>query len=133
MSKFCLVCHTNANSQHECKKNHEGASGGREGAGVLSIFNRSLHTRGVGICYTKYLGHGDSKPYQRVVAGKPYDPNVTVTKLEYTEQVQKRIGARLRRFVKEKRGEKNSRTPNLLEAKVASLSLKWTNYKIIVV
>jgi hypothetical protein len=57
------------------KKNHEGISGGMGCAGVHHIFNRSLHKRGIGICYTKYLGDGESKTYLRVVAGKPYDPN----------------------------------------------------------
>jgi hypothetical protein len=130
MSKFCFVCHTNSNSQHECKKNHEGISGGMERAGVLNIFKCSLHTRG--IYYTKYLGDGDSKSYQRVVAGKPCDLNTDVTKLECPRHVQRSTGVRLRRLVKEKTGTK-LQTANLLEAKVASLSLKWTNYKIIMV
>jgi hypothetical protein len=73
-----------------------------EVAGVLNIFNHPLHTRG--ICYTKYLGDGDSKVYQRVVAEKPCGPNISVTKLECIGHVQKRMGARLRRFVKEKTG-----------------------------
>jgi hypothetical protein len=51
MSKFRFVCHTNQCSQYERKKNYEGTSGEMEGAGVLNIFNRSLHTRS--ICYTK--------------------------------------------------------------------------------
>jgi hypothetical protein len=42
--KFCFACHTNPTSQHECKKNQEGISGGMEGAGVLNIFNCSFHT-----------------------------------------------------------------------------------------
>jgi hypothetical protein len=37
-----------------------------------------------------------------MVAGKPYDSNIAVTKLECTGHVQKRTGARLRRLVKEK-------------------------------
>jgi hypothetical protein len=41
-----------------------------------------------------------------VVAGKPYDPNIVVTKLECTGHVEKRIGARLWRLVKEKTGIK---------------------------
>jgi hypothetical protein len=36
-----------------------------------------------------------------VVAGKPYGPNISVTKLECIGYVQKRMGARLRRLVKE--------------------------------
>jgi hypothetical protein len=54
----------------------------------------------MGICYTNFLGDGDTKSYQRVAAGKPYDPSVTVTKLECTGHVQKINGARLRRLVK---------------------------------
>ena len=46
MSKFCFVCHTNRTSQHECKNNYAGTSGGMDGAGGLNIFNRSLDTRG---------------------------------------------------------------------------------------
>jgi hypothetical protein len=42
MSESCFVCHTNPISQHDCEKNHEGISGGMEGAGVLNIFNHSL-------------------------------------------------------------------------------------------
>jgi hypothetical protein len=44
MSKFCFVCHTSPTSQHEWRKNHEGISGGMEGAGVLNTFNHSRHT-----------------------------------------------------------------------------------------
>jgi hypothetical protein len=52
----------------------------------------------------KYHGDGDSKTYQR--AEKPYIPNISVRKLEYVGHVQKRMGARLRRLVKEKTGTK---------------------------
>jgi hypothetical protein len=41
-----------------------------------------------------------------VVAGKPYDPNIAVTKLDCMGQVEKRIGARVRRLVKERTGIK---------------------------
>jgi hypothetical protein len=76
MSKSCFVCHTHLTSQHECKNSHEGIRGGMEGASVLNIFNCSLHTQGRGMCNPKYLGDGNSKAYQRVVAGKPYGPNI---------------------------------------------------------
>jgi hypothetical protein len=99
-----------------CVKNHKGVSGGMESAGVLNIFNFSLHTRD--ICNTKYLGDGDSKAYQKVVAEKPCGPNISVTNLECISHVQKRTGARMRRLVKEKQ-EQNCMTGNLLEAKVA--------------
>jgi hypothetical protein len=80
-------------------KNYEGTNGGMEVACVLNILNCSFRTRG--ICYTKCLGDGNSKAYQRVVAGKPYGPNISVTKLECIGYVQKRMGATLRRLVKE--------------------------------
>jgi hypothetical protein len=41
-----------------------------------------------------------------VVARKPYDPNVSITKLECEGHVRKWIGARLRRLVKEETGIK---------------------------
>jgi hypothetical protein len=56
-----------------------------KGAGVLNICNLSVHT--LGICYTKYLGEGDSKSYQRVVVGKPCGPTLAVTKLEFVGHV----------------------------------------------
>jgi hypothetical protein len=54
-----FFCHPNPTSQHKCKKNYEGTSGGMEGAGVLNIFNRSICTQAT--CYTKYVGDWDSK------------------------------------------------------------------------
>jgi hypothetical protein len=44
MSNSSFVCYTNPTTQRECKKNSEGIGGGMEGAGVLNIFNHSLHT-----------------------------------------------------------------------------------------
>jgi hypothetical protein len=73
-----------------CKKSHEETSGEMEVAGVLNFFN-SLHTQG--ICYTKYLGDGESKVYQRVLAEKPYGRKISVTKLEYLGHVQKKNGS----------------------------------------
>jgi hypothetical protein len=55
-----------------------------------------------------------------VIAEKPYGPNISVTKLECIGYVQKRMGVRLRRLVKERTGQ-NCMTANLLEAKVDKL------------
>jgi hypothetical protein len=44
MSKV-FVCYTDSTSEHQCKKNHGEISGDMEGAGVLNIFNLSLHTQ----------------------------------------------------------------------------------------
>jgi hypothetical protein len=71
---------------------------------VLSTFSPSLHTQG--ICYTKYVGDGGSKAYQRVFAEKPYGPNISVTRLGCIGHVQKRVGTSLRKHMKEKIGTK---------------------------
>ena len=98
-------------------------------AGVLNIFNCSLHTQG--ICYTKYLGDGGSKAYKRVVAEKPYDPQIPVTELEYLGYVQNKEWEQDWGELWKKRQVQNFTIANLLEAKVTSLSLKYENYKII--
>jgi hypothetical protein len=66
--------------------------------------NCSLCTKG--ICYTKYLGDGDSEAYQRVIAEKPCGRNISVTRLECIGHVLRKIRARLRRLGKEKIGTK---------------------------
>jgi hypothetical protein len=97
-----------------------------EGAGVLNVFDRSLHTRGV--CYTKCLCDGDSKSYERVAAGKPCGPIMAVQNVEdmHRKELEQDGGDLCK-----KREEQDCMTPDLLEAKAASLSLKQTNHKII--
>lgn len=50
-----------------------------------------------------YLGDGDSKAFKSVVDSKPYD-NCDINKLECVGHIQKRVGGRLRRLLKEKKG-----------------------------
>ena len=69
---------------------------------VLSTFRLYLHTQG--IYYTKYLGDGDSKAYQRVSAEKPYGPNIT--RLGCKGHVHKRMVTSLRNHMKENIGTK---------------------------
>jgi hypothetical protein len=64
-----LFCHTSPTLELSCKKNFEKTSDGMKVAGGLNIFNCSLHTQG--ICYTKYLGDGGSKAYQRGLLRSP--------------------------------------------------------------
>jgi hypothetical protein len=63
-----------------CKKKYGKTSYGMEAASALNIFNCSPHAQG--ICYTKYLGDGNSKSFQRVVAEKSFDPKLSITTLE---------------------------------------------------
>ena len=51
-----------------------------EEAGVKAMFERSVTTRK--LWYTTYLGNGDSKSYQEVIALKPY-PNHNTEKQVY--------------------------------------------------
>jgi hypothetical protein len=99
-----------------------------EAAGVLNIFNRSLYT--LSVCYTKYLGDGHSKSYERVAAGKPCGPIMAVQNVQdmYRKELEQDGGDLCK-----KREEQDCMTADLLEAKAASLSLKWTNHKIIMV
>lgn len=100
ITKFCDICSRNSTTQHVCKKDYDGSSGGMEVAGVANIFKRSIQSRGV--LYTDYLGDGDCKAYQKVVEDKPYGPTVQINKLECIGHVQKRMGSRLLKICKEK-------------------------------
>lgn len=66
----------------------------------------SFSLRTQSIYHTKSLGDGDSTAHQTVVAETPYGPNISVSGLECTGHVQKRMEARLKRSVKEKVGTK---------------------------
>jgi len=67
-----------------------------------------------------------------VIAEKPCGPKISVTNLECIGYVQKRMVVKLRRLVKEKIGTRVHDGKTFFVAKYASLSLKYTNYKIIV-
>lgn len=110
-SKYCHECATrkklaDENQEKEwqtkhmgsCSKNYEGPSGGMEVATVVSMFNRSQDQYGVR--YSHYLGDGDCKSFNSVLQADPYD-NLQVKKLECVGHVQKRMGGRLRRLVKD--------------------------------
>ena len=80
---------------HDCTINHTGSSGSMEAAGVMNIYKRSVETKK--LRYTKYLGDGDSKAFQDVVAANVY-PGHSQEKDECIGHVQKRVGARLRTY-----------------------------------
>ena len=74
---------------HNCAINHTGSAGSMEAAGVLNIFKRSVETKK--LRYTSYLGDGDSKSFNDVVAADVY-PGYVVEKDECIGHVQKRVG-----------------------------------------
>lgn len=62
--------------------------------GAKEIFHRSVPQYGVR--YETYVGDGDSKAYDEVVASKPYGDSFFIKKIECVGHVQKRMGTRLR-------------------------------------
>lgn len=95
LTKHCYKCKSGNQAEHICDRNYEGTSGGMEASAAIEIFSRSMNKRGV--CYTKFLGDGDSKAYNSVVAARPYGDKI-ITKLECVGHVQKRMGTRLRKL-----------------------------------
>ena len=100
LTNYCSICATKRKElkdvdkykewfetyKTECTKNYEESSGGMEPHGMLIGFRRSesLHK----LNYTGYLGDGDSNV---VSADPPVYPGKTVTKLECTGHIQKRM------------------------------------------
>jgi len=78
---------------HNCDVNHEGSASAMETSGTLSIFNRSVKKRN--LCYTTFLGDGDSSSHPSVVAADPYKGK-EIAKGECIGHVQKRVGKNLR-------------------------------------
>ena len=78
--------------QHQCNSNFEGSSGAMDAAGCVAIFERSVEQ--YGLCYTEFLGDGDSKAFNLVTEKDVYEV-VKVTKLEFVGYVQKHMGSRL--------------------------------------
>ncbi|GBO18345.1 hypothetical protein AVEN_27748-1 [Araneus ventricosus] len=70
-----------------------------EKVGAYRIFERSEVTRN--LQYTQYYGDGDSKAYDAV---KDIYSENTVTKLECIGHVKKRVGSRLRKLKKSRKG-----------------------------
>ena len=80
---------------HKCPLNHTGSSGMMESNGILECFESSVEKRQ--LRYLTYIGDGDTKSYQNVVAADPY-PGYPIKKAECVGHVQKRVGKRLRNF-----------------------------------
>ncbi|GFV43615.1 transposable element Tc1 transposase [Trichonephila clavipes] len=93
--KICNVKKPNISKENHVCSNFEGSSGSMEPVGVCRMFECSKHLRKLQ-CF-EYYGDGNSKAFKAVknIYGKD-----SVTKLECTGHVQKRVGGRLRKFEK---------------------------------
>ena len=85
-------------SGHSCPINHEGTAAAMEASGVVRIYEKSM--KDLKVCYMTYIGDGDSKAYHTIQKAEPYGPNKIPTKGECIAHVQKRVGTRLRKFLK---------------------------------
>lgn len=119
-SLFCQQCqvhgHQNQDSEEykewkkshkeKCEINHHGSAEDMEAAAAVEIFSRSIETRK--LKYTTFVGDGDSSCFGRVKAAmeKKYGAAYEVTKEECVGHVQKRLGTALRKYKKDKKGQK---------------------------
>ena len=88
--------------KHICDINHSGSAGSMESTGAVNLFNRSV--KKYNLRYKEYLGDGDSSAFKQVVDSKPYGGLLVPKKLECCGHVQKRVGTRLRKLRKTKKG-----------------------------
>ena len=91
-------------AQHVCTANHEGSSGGMEGAIITEIFCRSEQL--YKLRYTRFIGDGDTNTFKVVSEAKPYGDDVTIEKIECVGHVQKRMGTRLRKLKQSMKGQR---------------------------
>lgn len=116
MSKRCKGCqiwskmkkdarYNDWKQNHHCQANHFKSSGAMEGAGAVTIFNRSINKNK--LRYVSYIGDGDTSSYAEVVASNPYG-NIEVEKLECIGHVNKRMGTRCRKLLQTYKGKKLS-------------------------
>lgn len=89
------------NHAAECQANHDGSAGKMEVDAAIEMFQRSedLHD----VKYVSYIGDGDSKTFKGITDAQPYE-NITITKKECIDHVQKRIGTHLRNLKKNTKG-----------------------------
>ena len=59
--------------EHECSISHIESARSMEPSGVLNIYEKSVEN--LTLCFTSYIGDGDSKVYPTVVKGQTYGPN----------------------------------------------------------
>ncbi|GFU88214.1 uncharacterized protein TNCV_846071 [Trichonephila clavipes] len=95
-----------------CVKNHSGSSNKMEVEGMKRFFKRSLLERNAK--YVKYIGDGDTKTFSELQNTVSYN----LEKNECVGNIQKRMGAKLRRLKLMNRG-KNYQTAKVEVEKIA--------------
>ena len=109
MSKHCDACnywkdkkntesnkYDNFMATHKCYINHIRSAGSMEASGLKEYFMTSIKTNKLRYIY--YIGDGDSKSYNDIYQGDPYE-GIVANKLECIGHIQKRVGTRLRKLM----------------------------------
>ena len=108
-----------------CRINHTGSSQSMEPAAAKRIWSRSVENRK--LCYTTFIGDGDSKSYQQVCEMDPYN-GVTIHKEECLAHVSKRLKKTL---CKKK---KNTKKQTYIQCKLTEPKAEYisSNYSTVV-
>jgi hypothetical protein len=99
LHKYCPTCKGNGACKKgdQCSINYRGTSGGMEPTGTVNIVKR-FSERNLKI--TRFLGDGDSRAFKKASEAVDWP----MVKLECVNHVAKRMGSRLLRRVKDKKG-----------------------------
>ena len=96
--------HAAAVAAHSCQTNTTSSAPAMESEAAALIWSRSVAQNK--LCYTTFIGDGDTKSYKTVHDLQPYGPDKLVQKMECVGHVQKRVGNSLRKLKKEMAGKK---------------------------
>ena len=121
-SLFCHACKAHCNDdrnsdehkkwkeehQPKCEVNHHGSSEDMEATAAVEIFTRSISSRK--LKYTTFVGDVNSTSYGRVKEAleEKFGSDYQIRKEECVGHVQKRLGTALRKYKKDKKGNKLS-------------------------
>ena len=88
-------------SEHKeaCSINYSASSKAMEVEGTKIFWFGSV--KDLKLCYTTYIGNGDSKAFSSVRDFKPYGPNIEIVKQECVGHVQNRLGTALKKLKKQ--------------------------------
>ena len=79
--------------EHNCYKNWNGSSSGREASIIEEGFQKSMDMYNVK--YSKMIGDGDSNVYKSILDSRPYD-DITVEKVECKNHLLKNVCSKLK-------------------------------------
>ena len=134
-SSFCQACniwkkkkgeeteefnHWYETHAENCSINHDGSAGKMEIDAITEMFLTSKEKHGVR--YSTYIGDGDSKTFNGILAVNPYEGDVIVRKKECVGHIEKRMGPRLRNVKKGNKGIGGKGTGKLTDKLIGELT-----------